>query len=84
LHQLALGAIAPALQSNGVETDIVLGGPYFNRGAEDVDTVGATDAVFTNQALTDIMVMFHDDRESGNMAVDELELVVTFAKGANR
>lgn len=40
LHQLALGAVALALQSDTEGTDIVLGGPYFNRGADDVDTVG--------------------------------------------
>ncbi|KAF2192164.1 nonribosomal peptide synthase GliP-like protein [Zopfia rhizophila CBS 207.26] len=40
LHQMALAAVALALQAESDITDIVLGGPYFNRQAEDVDTVG--------------------------------------------
>ncbi|ESZ95931.1 BcNRPS1, nonribosomal peptide synthetase [Sclerotinia borealis F-4128] len=40
LHQLALGAVALSLQHDQNDIDIVLGGPYFNRGAQDLDTVG--------------------------------------------
>ncbi|KAF2809436.1 BcNRPS1, nonribosomal peptide synthetase [Mytilinidion resinicola] len=40
LHQMALAAVALALQAESHSTDIVLGGPYFNRQAEDLDTVG--------------------------------------------
>ncbi|KAF1840228.1 acetyl-CoA synthetase-like protein [Cucurbitaria berberidis CBS 394.84] len=40
LHQMALGAVALALQTDSDNTDMVLGGPYFNRGADDVETVG--------------------------------------------
>lgn len=40
LHQLALSAVALALSTEDDKTDIVLGGPYFNRSAEDIDTVG--------------------------------------------
>ncbi|KAF2490812.1 nonribosomal peptide synthase GliP-like protein [Lophium mytilinum] len=40
LHQMALAAVALALQAESDKTDIVLGGPYFNRQAEDMDTVG--------------------------------------------
>ncbi|PLN76560.1 acetyl-CoA synthetase-like protein [Aspergillus taichungensis] len=40
LHQLALAAVALALQHTRNDTDIVLGGPYFNRGPDDLETVG--------------------------------------------
>lgn len=40
LHQLALASVALALQSHRDDTDVVLGGPYFNRGQDDLDTVG--------------------------------------------
>ncbi|THC93004.1 hypothetical protein EYZ11_007513 [Aspergillus tanneri] len=40
LHQLALGSVAMALQVNRDDSDIVLGGPYFNRGQDDLETVG--------------------------------------------
>ncbi|QSZ34268.1 hypothetical protein DSL72_005858 [Monilinia vaccinii-corymbosi] len=40
LHQLALGAVALSLQYDQKDVDIILGGPYFNRGAKDLDTVG--------------------------------------------
>lgn len=40
LHQLALGAVALSLQHDQNDMDIVLGGPYFNRGAKDLETVG--------------------------------------------
>lgn len=41
LHQMALAAVALALQTTTNETDIMLGGPYFNRStAADLETVG--------------------------------------------
>ncbi|PWY70802.1 hypothetical protein BO94DRAFT_609031 [Aspergillus sclerotioniger CBS 115572] len=40
LHQLVLASVALALQSNRNDIDIVLGAPYFNRGQDDLDTVG--------------------------------------------
>ncbi|KAK6600093.1 nonribosomal peptide synthase [Botrytis cinerea] len=40
LHQIALGAVALSLQHDQNDVDIVLGGPYFNRGAKDLETVG--------------------------------------------
>lgn len=40
LHQLALGAVALSLQHDQKYVNIVLGGPYLNRGAKDLDTVG--------------------------------------------
>ncbi|PYI03216.1 nonribosomal peptide synthase GliP-like protein [Aspergillus sclerotiicarbonarius CBS 121057] len=40
LHQLALASVALALQTTRNDTDIVLGAPYFNRGPDDLDTVG--------------------------------------------
>ncbi|KAI2921083.1 hypothetical protein CBS147352_3817 [Aspergillus niger] len=40
LHQLALASVALALQAHRDDTDLVLGGPYFNRGQDDLDTVG--------------------------------------------
>ncbi|KAB8298143.1 hypothetical protein EYC80_001899 [Monilinia laxa] len=40
LHQLALGAVALSLQHDQSDVDIILGGPYLNRGAKDLDTVG--------------------------------------------
>jgi len=40
LHQMGLAAVALALQNETENTDIVLGGPWFNRQAEDVETVG--------------------------------------------
>ncbi|KAI0423637.1 BcNRPS1, nonribosomal peptide synthetase [Xylaria sp. FL1042] len=40
LHQLALASVAMAMQLHRNDTDIVLGAPYLNRGAEDMDTVG--------------------------------------------
>ncbi|KAF2198590.1 acetyl-CoA synthetase-like protein [Delitschia confertaspora ATCC 74209] len=40
LHQMGLAAVALALQTENDSTDIVLGGPWFNRQAEDVETVG--------------------------------------------
>lgn len=40
LHQLALASVALALQSTRDDTDVVLGGPYFNRGHSDLETVG--------------------------------------------
>ncbi|KAF7922661.1 hypothetical protein EAE99_007238 [Botrytis elliptica] len=40
LHQMALGAVALSLQHDQNDVDIVLGGPYFNRGAKDLETIG--------------------------------------------
>ncbi|KAJ8109213.1 hypothetical protein ONZ43_g6197 [Nemania bipapillata] len=40
LHQLALASVAMAMQLHRNDTDIVLGAPYLNREAEDMDTVG--------------------------------------------
>ncbi|RAL63969.1 hypothetical protein DID88_003157 [Monilinia fructigena] len=40
LHQLALGAVALSLQHDQNDVDVILGGPYLNRGAKDLDTVG--------------------------------------------
>ena len=40
LHQLALASVALALQCTRDDSDIVLGGPYFNRGQDDLETVG--------------------------------------------
>ena len=127
LHQIALGATALALQTDSDNTDIVMGGPYFNRGADDVETVGLflepipirvqhsaskgsfmsavqaasqsaianampwheilqavsrTEAVFPNQALTDVMVTFHDDRTAPRLPIDGLEPLVTYTKGS--
>jgi hypothetical protein len=130
LHQIALGATALALQADSNTTDMVIGGPYFNRGADDVETVGlflepipiriqyddnnksnnsylqavqsasqsaianaipwheilgavnATTPVFPNQALTDVMVTFHDDRESPKLPIDGLDPLVTYTKGS--
>ncbi|KAH7377744.1 nonribosomal peptide synthase GliP-like protein [Pyrenochaeta sp. MPI-SDFR-AT-0127] len=127
LHQLALGAVALALQTESDTTDMVLGGPYFNRGADDVETVGLflepipiriqhndgkdsflstvqsasqsaianaipwnqileavgkSEAVFPNQALTDVMVTFHDDRTAPKLPIDGMESLVTYTKGS--
>lgn len=127
LHQMALGATALALQTDSENTDMVLGGPYFNRGADDVETVGLflepipiriqhsaskgsflsavqsasqsaianaipwheilkatgkSEAVYPNQALTDIMVTFHDDRTSPKLPIEGLEPLVTYTKGS--
>ncbi|KAI0970900.1 BcNRPS1, nonribosomal peptide synthetase [Xylaria arbuscula] len=40
LHQLALASVAMAMQIHRNDTDIVLGAPYLNREAEDMETVG--------------------------------------------
>ncbi|RYC63450.1 hypothetical protein CHU98_g2785 [Xylaria longipes] len=40
LHQLALASVAMAMQLHRNDTDIVLGAPYLNREAEDMETVG--------------------------------------------
>ena len=40
MHQIALGAVALALQTNMETTSILLGGPYLNRQADDLDTIG--------------------------------------------
>ncbi|OAG08642.1 acetyl-CoA synthetase-like protein [Paraphaeosphaeria sporulosa] len=40
LHQMALASVSLALQRESNSTDIVLGAPYFNRQAEDLETVG--------------------------------------------
>ncbi|KAF1938005.1 nonribosomal peptide synthase GliP-like protein [Clathrospora elynae] len=127
-HQLALGATALALQTESSTTDMVIGGPYFNRGADDVETVGlflepipirithdsakgtsfmqsvqkasqsaianaipwhiileavgASTPVFPNQALTDVMVTFHDDRNSPKLPLEGLDPLVTYTKGS--
>ena len=40
-HQLSLAAVALALQLDSEDTDVVLGGPFFNRPSdEDLETVG--------------------------------------------
>lgn len=127
LHQMALGAVALALQTDSDTTDMVLGGPYFNRGADDVETVGLflepipiriqhsnekgsflsavqsasqsaianaipwnqileavgkSEPIFPNQALTDVMVTFHDDRTAPKLPIDGMEPLVTYTKGA--
>ncbi|KAI3321619.1 BcNRPS1, nonribosomal peptide synthetase [Xylariaceae sp. AK1471] len=40
LHQLALASVAMAMQLHRNDTDIVLGAPYLNREAKDMETVG--------------------------------------------
>ncbi|KAI0447487.1 BcNRPS1, nonribosomal peptide synthetase [Xylaria telfairii] len=40
LHQMALASVAMAMQLHRDDTDIVLGAPYLNREAEDMETVG--------------------------------------------
>ena len=127
LHQMALGAVALALQTDSDATDMVLGGPYFNRGADDVETVGLflepipirvqhsnekgdflqavqsasqsaianaipwnqileavskTEPVFPNQALTDVMVTFHDDRTAPKLPIEGMDPLVTYTKGS--
>lgn len=127
LHQVALAAVALALQSDSDSTDMVLGGPYFNRGTDDVETVGLflepipiriqhsagkgdflhsvqsasqtaianvipwnqileavskTEPVFPNQALTDVMVTFHDDRTTPKLPIDGMDMLVTYTKGS--
>ena len=39
-HQIALAAVSLALQWDSDNLDIVLGSPYFNRGPDDLETVG--------------------------------------------
>lgn len=58
LHQMALGAVALALQTDSNDTDMVLGGPYFNRGADDVETVGLF--------LEPIPIRIQHDNDKGN------------------
>lgn len=127
LHQMALGAVALALQTDSDTTDMVLGGPYFNRGADDVETVGLflepipiriqhsnekgsflsavqtasqsaianaipwnqileavgkTEPAFPNQALTDVMVTFHDDRTAPKLPIEGMDPLVTYTKGS--
>ena len=39
-HQIALAAVSLALQWDSDDLDVVLGSPYFNRGPNDLETVG--------------------------------------------